>query len=268
MLRMTIHKYKINGSSPTDISRDIGQNFPQSLDRESQKLYQKSVTARLIGQQETEYKRLANELHDGVGQLLTMLNFQVDQAVVKLQNSEHKDDLVDEIKALETVPMMAREALKELRDICKSLRPSILDDLGLYKAVAFLCRRFRQASDIAISTEFNLQEESIPDILSTPMYRIVQEALSNAVRHSGAETILVCIKRAGNELQLTITDNGKGVDMQEMLPEEALGGIGHVSMRERTEALGGSFHIDSTKGKGCTVFASWPLAAAELHPIS
>ncbi len=223
-----------------------------------------SRSASVIAMQDVECKRLSRELHDSVGQLLSLLSLQADQALNKLHDSQLADKLSDEIKCLEQVPVIAKEVLDEVRNICRKIHPSILDDLGVLKAIKWQCRRFKELSDIDVSANFNMEEASIPEILKAPIYRIVQEALSNAMRHSGAESVTVNVKCDNDLLHLTIVDNGRGIEPRKPIPEGSKlnhGGIGQLSMRERTEAFGGNFMIMSNEDRGCEVRASWALSS-------
>lgn len=232
-------------------------------DQGSEYLARKVLSAKLFDAYELEKKRIARDLHDGVGQLLTNISLRIGQCVTRVQELDDPRLRGEAEKFLESIPPLVGEAIEEVREICMSIRPSELDDLGVLKAIDGQCRRFSESvPGIQIDTAFSLQEGDIPEQLKTPVYRIAQEALNNAIKHSNARNFLVKLAQEDGVLSLSIEDDGAGFDPKEKLTRQALPGktgIGLTSMRERGEAHGGSFDIISWEGCGTAVCVSWPL---------
>jgi signal transduction histidine kinase len=140
------------------------------------------------------------------------------------------------------------------------LHPSILDDLGLFAAIRAICREFKEVyADIRVTTDLEIHEHEVPGSLKILIFRILQEALNNVAKHSGADTVNLSLKKNKRKIELTIKDNGKGFDLHEVLHADSQEhGLGLQSMRERTELFGGSIDIRSKAGKGTTICANWP----------
>jgi signal transduction histidine kinase len=146
------------------------------------------------------------------------------------------------------------------------LRPSILDDLGIKAALSWFCRRFQTIySSICIETEIGFEENEVPDSLRTVIFRISQEALNNIAKHSKADRVNLFLRKTNAAIELGIEDNGQGFEVEEVLATESYkSGLGLSSMRERAELSGGSSCIESIKGKGTTIRASWPIEQLSL----
>ena len=234
-------------------------------DKGSEYLARNVLCNKLFDANELEKKRIARDLHDGVGQILTNINLRIGKSVAMVRGLKDPR-LRDEAEVfLESIPTLVSEAIEEVREICMSIRPSELDDLGVLKAISGQCRRFSESiPGIRIDTDFSLQEGEIPEDLKTPIYRITQEALNNAIKHSSARKIFVRLVIEDGVLSLSIEDDGAGFDPTEKLTKQALPcktGIGLTSMKERSKALGGDFDIVSCQGCGTAVRVSWPLGA-------
>ena len=211
------------------------------------------LSKRLMLAQEAERKRIAMELHDGIGQSLSAIKFGVENALLESsertsqQNSECLKDIVDKL----------RNAIKEVRSISMGLRPSILDDLGLLATIGWFCREFRSLHPaIRIATHIKADDGDIPDVLGIVVFRILQEALNNIGRHADASNVSVEFSRSGDSLKLRIEDDGRGI------PAEACrvaGGMGLGSMKERVKLSCGILTIDTGHGTGTILQATWPL---------
>ncbi len=198
---------------------------------------------KLISAQEEERKRIARELHDAVGQSLSSM--MVGIAVMRRLSGGEADAKSRELQVL------AGETLTQVRELSRELRPSALDDLGLKAALD------RYAEDFAIRypgirTDVHIELlRRLPPSMETALYRIVQEAMTNAARHSGANTVSVLVVRRRGSLRAIIEDDGSGFD-----PEVVRGNqtsVGIHAMQERTELLGGRFDIESGP-EGTTVY--------------
>jgi len=140
------------------------------------------------------------------------------------------------------------------------LRPSMLDDLGILATISWFCREFQAIySGIQIEKQIAIEEDEVPDLLKTVIYRLVQESCNNIVKHSKADLVHLSLEKTHGIIELIMKDNGTGFNLQEVLSvENPKRGLGLASMRERTELSGGSFSIESKKAGGTVIRASWP----------
>ena len=135
------------------------------------------------------------------------------------------------------------------------LRPSVLDDLGILATIGWFTREFQKVySHISVEKQISVEENEIPDSLKTVLFRVLQEAMNNAAKHSKADLARLILRKTVDKIELSFEDNGEGFNI-----ESSTKGLGLTSMRERTELSGGSFAIESTPGKGTTIKAYWPL---------
>jgi PAS domain S-box-containing protein len=230
--------------------------------KQAEKALQKSeqqlrfLSSQLLTAQERERKRIARELHDGLGQSLTAVKFRVENFLQEMDRGGVKA----KAQHLKVIIPIIQESIEEARRIQMDLRPSILDDLGILPTIEWFCRQFQITySSIRIEKEINIQEDKVPDLLRTEIYRISQEALNNVAKHSKANLVCLTLGESRGEIELVIKDNGQGFDPKEALSRESTKrGLGLSSMKERTELSGGNFVIESTPGKGTTIRAHWP----------
>ncbi|MFC5521984.1 sensor histidine kinase [Polaromonas jejuensis] len=209
----------------------------------------------LLLAQERERKRIASDLHDGLGQVLTMLKFRVEDALIRLDA-----DKVDESKGiLKEVVGQLRGAVGEVRRISTELRPSMLDDLGLLPTLQWLCRQFEAAhTGISVTLEEKIAEENIPIPVKTPMFRMIQEAMNNVAKHARATSVFIYLQDHHDGFVVGVVDNGIGFDAERLTSGTAcLLGVGINSMRERVEASRGVFRIRSHAGFGTAISAAW-----------
>ena len=149
------------------------------------------------------------------------------------------------------------------------LRPSILDDMGILPTITWFCREFQKTyPEIRIETDVTIPEEEVCPLLKTTVYRLMQEALNNAAKHSKADLIHLALRKVDDKIQLMIRDNGKGFDVQKALSiESSRRGFGLTSMRERVEISGGVFAIESVEGTRTTITALWEMGKIlSQHP--
>jgi signal transduction histidine kinase len=214
------------------------------------------LSARLLGVQEEERRRLARDLHDSLGQKLTGIKFLIEASLGETLPEERRAGIL-RLRAL--IPVI-QDAVEEVRRISTELRPAILDDLGLLPTLVWHLREFAKAHpDVAVEQRLTAAESDVPDALRTPIYRILQEATNNLAKHSGAARMLVGLETGEGRLRLWIQDDGVGFEPGASAREAGRGGIGMGSMRERTELSGGSFSVRSAPGAGTTIQAEWPL---------
>ena len=215
------------------------------------------LSSQLLRAQENERKRIAGELHDGIGQILSAIKFGVEDTLIRLNNNTSTEPT----KALEAVIPVIQYGVEEVRRICMDLRPSTLDDLGILATISWFCREFQVIySDIHIEQEIDAEEEDAPEALKIVVYRVLQEALNNIAKHSKANLVRLSLKKSGDALELRVEDNGLGFNLvDELSKDTSKRGLGLASMKERTETSGGSFSITSIAGKGSALLASWSL---------
>ncbi len=217
------------------------------------------LSEKLLAVQEEERKRVASDLHDGIGQYLSALKLGLQRASPETCQAETEEGRSP--PCLQLVPVI-QEAIEEVRRITADLRPGILDDLGILATINWLCRRFQILHDAThIDTHIELQESEIPEPLKIVIFRLLQESLNNAVKHANARLVSVWLAKTDDGIALTVSDNGSGFDTVQVLKNESTDrGFGLISMRERVKLSGGRFTIESFPGKGTTISALWPLS--------
>ena len=212
--------------------------------------------ARMLTAQEDERKRVALDLHDSLGQTLSAIKLMGGQVLAGSRIKPGEGDLAhlpDMLTAL-------TGAIEDVRQISTNLRPSMLDDLGILAALSWLVRGLMSAQPgVKVGKAFEVEEAVIPEALKITLFRLVQEAFQNAVKHSQATEIRLSLGLAGGRLTLKISDNGRGFEPRTGAPHDALGGLGLASMRERTGFSGGTFELTSSVGNGTQIAASWVL---------
>jgi PAS domain S-box-containing protein len=215
------------------------------------------LSNQLLSTEEKERKRIARELHDGIGQALSAIKFSVENALRELRHSPDHSEL----KSLEAVIPLTQKTIEEVRTIVQDLRPSILDDLGILATINWFCREFRQVyANIQINREIDIQEKDIPAALKTVIYRILQEALNNVAKHSHADRVLLSLQKKLGAMELTVLDNGTGFDLTEAISLQlSRRGFGLASMRERAALSGAAFDIKSAPGEGTTICVTWEM---------
>ena len=215
------------------------------------------LSSQLLSAEETERKRIARELHDGIGQALSAIKFSVENTIEELRT----ESVNSKVESLESIIPLTQKTIEEVRRIVRDLRPSILDDLGILATIAWFCREFESIySTIRVEKEITVKEHEIPAMLKTVIYRIMQEAFNNAAKYSQADLIRFYLKKTGDKIELAINDNGQGFDIEETIYDKnSMRGFGLASMKERAELSGGSFTIKSAKGAGTNIQAIWPV---------
>lgn len=235
--------------------QDITERFEAAVSLRESRAALQMLSSRLFTVQEEERKRVAHDLHDGIGQSLTAIKFMVERAIEgRCQNPQGYH-----MEVLASVVPLIQNTIEEIRRICMALRPSILDDLGVIAAINWFTREFRKTyPGIQTDLVVGFQESEIPEVLKTNIFRIIQEAMNNVAKHAKANHLLVSLEPGPGDLRLTVKDNGLGFDGLGRDPGKT-GGFGLASMRERTEFHDGTLIIESAKGLGTTVSAKWPL---------
>ena len=218
------------------------------------------LSAELLTIQERERQRIAADLHDVLGQSLTMIKLSIEDSA-RLLAANKSGEAAD---ALRQLVFKVKDAVEELRRISKDLRPPMLDDLGILPTLSWFFREFSAACpDTRVEKTFEIQESDVPKPLKITIFRLLQEAVGNVTKHAKADLIRVTIRKGGGRLHLSVEDNGQGFDkaaLENFCPLDK--GLGLLTMKERANFSGGVYAIDSAIGKGTRVSITWPLDGA------
>ncbi|MCP3723212.1 PAS domain-containing sensor histidine kinase [Paraburkholderia sp. CNPSo 3272] len=208
----------------------------------------------MIGQQK-ERQRLASELHDGLGQALTLVKLMTEDALMRIRRGQ----VDDAVQLLDSTVFRIRETIGDVRQICGELRPLMLDKLGLPAALGSLCRRIERGTEaMSVVFDCDVADNDVPEHLKADMFRVAQEALNNAVKHADATEISLSLRGDAARLMLTIQDNGIGYESHPFATDEAYAsGLGLIGMQHRVEMHGGAFSIESSATSGTLVCATW-----------
>ncbi|MGD9307884.1 MAG: histidine kinase [Desulfosarcina sp.] len=229
----------------------MGEALTQSQER------LRTMSRRTLTVLEADRRTVSKELHDSIGASLAAIKFSLEEKEMKRsQNGGHLDD------SLEQEIAYLLSTIKETKQISANLRPTTLDDLGLMATIKWYLRQFkRMYGTIHVDYTTDIEETDVPESMKIIIYRIIQEGLSNAEKHSEANSIRLQIKFINEKkaIALFIEDDGQGFDVEEVLSQkDPLGGYGLIAMRERCEIFGGSFIISSQVGKGTKIKAILP----------
>ena len=206
------------------------------------------LSARLVDAQETERRSISRELHDQVGQSLGALLVDIGRLAANPSSCE------PEVKAqLERMKSAAEQTMQTVRNIALLLRPSMLDDLGLEAALEWQGREVSRRSSIEVEVRCTGVSPSLPDGYKICIYRVAQEALNNADRHSGARNAQIIVEQSAAKISARIHDDGRGFD-----PSHTRG-MGLLGMEERVKRLDGRFSVDSQPGRCYCVSLELPL---------
>ncbi|HET6656966.1 MAG TPA: GAF domain-containing protein [Gaiellaceae bacterium] len=209
---------------------------------------QRDALRRVVRAQEDERRRLARELHDETGQALTSI-------LLGLKSLEDLDDMAALGEGVAALRERVVATLQDVRRLAVELRPAALDDFGLEAALERLTAGFAEQTGLKVELESRLQDDRLPEEVETVLYRIVQEALTNIVKHAEAGRVSIVITQKAGAVGAVIEDDGRGFD-----PDQSIdGGIGLIGMRERVALLDGSMTIEAAPGKGTTLVIEVPV---------
>lgn len=214
----------------------------------------RKLSWKLIDVQEETLRRVARDLHDEFGQILTAIGVMLNRAGRKAQNPDPAL-LAD----LEYVKNIVEETLEKVRDQSQMFRPGVLDDFGLDQTLEWFTRQFSRQSGISVHFNGSLASRRFPPEESIHVYRIVQEALNNVAKHAKATEAWVEMEERERELCLEIRDNGVGFDVGDPTERSLNDGIGLMGMRERAGHLNGTLDVQSVTGKGTVISVRIPL---------
>jgi signal transduction histidine kinase len=230
------------------------RRLDEKLAERSSKLH--AFAVELIRAEEDQRTRIARELHDGLGQIMTAVNIELQ--MLHESAPPPMQPRVDDVRAL------ARQVMTEMRRVSHELRPAILDELGLGEAVRALAQRMAKHAHLDIDCTCEGDVDGLMSADSkTACYRLVQEALNNVVRHANARRAEVMLRRDGERLTVTVTDDGRGIRYDPSAPEAHRDGhFGLMGMQERIRAIGGKFQFGPPpdRKQGTQIRAELPVA--------
>ena len=217
---------------------------------------QQAFSRELIASQENERRRIAAELHDSLGQRMIIIN---NLALFLLKTKGKPVTEEDKQQTMEEISAEATQAIEETRAISYALRPFQLDRLGLSKAIQAMLTKVQRASQIEFNADIEDIDDAFPEDLRINVYRIVQEAVNNIVKHSHATQGSVTARRTKSAVVLTISDNGRGLPSEPRTPKPGGGGFGLTGIRERAILMKGTLQIKSENGSGTLLLIHFPL---------
>jgi signal transduction histidine kinase/ligand-binding sensor domain-containing protein len=223
-----------------------------------EKLIRQEFSRQQIESQEAERKRLAAELHDGLGQDLLVMNNELQQFMQENTGSREE---------LKQVASLVQESIQSVREISSNLHPHHLDRLGFCAALEAMTENLSRSAGLTIQQSCDDINRLLPKETQMHLYRIIQEALSNVVRHASARNVHVQVKKNSESVEITVNDDGKGFNVKSALERrpsrtsgEELHGFGLSSMTERVRIVGGTMKIESAPASGTTVRVSLPFS--------
>jgi len=204
-----------------------------------------ALSRRLVELQESERKDLARELHDRVGQSLTALN--INLAILR-EAFSHRDAAIS--SRLEDSATLLESTAVAIENVVSDLRPPMLDDHGLPSALDWYAKQFSARAGIAASVRTSEPDERVAADVEIALFRIAQEALNNVAKHARASSVAIALERQGSEYVMSVADDGVGLRTAGERSDLTHPGLGMVTMRERAQAVGGHFQIESIPGGG------------------
>lgn len=237
------------------VARDITERKRLAL-----LLQEAELSGRLLQLQDEERRRIARELHDGAGQLLAALSMNI--SAISDEESRLSRGVA---RNVEESRSLIGQALSEIRTISHLLHPPLLDEVGLKSALYEYVNGFGERSNIRVSLDLPSDLERLPRDVELSIFRIVQECLTNVHRHSGSPTARVHLSHHRGEIQLQVSDEGRGInrEIQDKFREGKSSGVGLRGMRERIRQLGGGMQIQSS-GKGTSVNVALPIDGKQI----
>jgi len=218
----------------------------------------RQLLEKLITAQEEERRRISMELHDETGQALTSLLV----GLTALENSRHLDEVKERVPELK---VLVSQTLEAVHDLSVELRPRVLDDLGLVTALERYLHTCAAKYGLAVDFQtVGLEDRRLPPYIETTLYRIIQEAMTNVVRHAEATSVSILLERRDTSVVAIVEDDGCGFDLNTVrCPGKGTWHLGLYGMEERASLVGGKLTIESAPGRGTTVFVEIPLSAEE-----
>lgn len=238
----------------TEVSERVANAWLQ-LKLEEKEAARQLLLESLVEAQEEERSRLARELHDATGQMLTGL-------LVRLKTAERKAPSAEMRDSLQASLDMVADTIEHVRELSYHLRPPALEEFGLAVALETLVEDMGAQAGLRTTCDLDVCGELIPPGLDVTLYRIAQEGLTNVARHARAENLIVTLREARNGITMRIEDDGQGFSPQELAPVEGRRHLGLISMRERAALAGGELEVYSAPGEGTCIEVHVPLMEA------
>lgn len=242
--------------------RSVEESLRKSVKRSDNLLQQsrqmqeqlRLLSRRVLSAQEEERKRVSRDLHDVIAQMLTGINLQL--ATLKTDAAVNSREISQKITRTQR---LVEKSVDAVHRFARELRPAALDDLGLIPALHSYLKRFTEETGIRAQLTAAVEVESLNTNKRTMLFRVAQEALSNVACHAQASRVEVTIKTLSRAVRLSIMDDGKAFDVEQVLHGKKAKRLGLIGMQERIEMIGGAFTIESTPGRGTTIHAQVPL---------
>jgi signal transduction histidine kinase len=265
MLEGAVDYLEKEGMKPSQLDRSIRyavQNQKIIAELTLARERQAELAKKILESQEKEREFVARDLHDSIGTGLSAVHFALGREIDKIEKSGTSTINLD---GLNRINDMLVDIIEETRRISGNLRPSILDNLGVLPAISSFIRQFRKVyQDINFESEFEIDEKDIPEKLKIIIYRIVQEGLTNAAKHSQATQVELLITNKENCIELDISDNGKGFDIDTTrLNASENNNMGLMGMVERVILAGGEIDIITKPGDGTKIQVFFPFLKPE-----
>ena len=213
---------------------------------------EKNLLNAIIQAEETERKRFAKDLHDGLGPILST----VKMAMSSLSRTE-KDDQTKKI--LRNTDMVIDEAIKSIREISNNLSPHILNNFGLNKAMKNFINKINLSGSIKIVFVSNIENDRFESNIEVVLYRVICELINNTLKHAAATSIRISIEKEPGFINCEYKDNGIGFDMKEISLAKQHSGMGYSNILSRINSLNGTFELQAEKGKGTKAIISVPV---------
>jgi PAS domain S-box-containing protein len=233
------------------VLRDITERKADEHELRESREQLRQLSAALQAAREEEQARIARELHDELGQALTALKMDVAAIVGELQ-----PDQLASINRANDMARLLETTVASVRRIATQLRPLMLDDLGLLPTIGWLVNDFSKRTGIAVALSLPDPETDIDPQVSTVVFRVLQESLTNVARHAGATQVKIALTCSSADMRLSVSDNGSGFDGSEVRTAKTFGLLG---MRERAGMVGGMLTVDSEPGSGTSIDMVVPL---------
>jgi signal transduction histidine kinase len=240
-------KLKLQFSLQYDLEK-LKHNLQNEVNNQTERL--RNLTMHIQSISEQERTRIAREIHDELGQALTSMK--MDTFWLKKKMPEDQGVLREKIDSMAN---LISDTISTVQRISSELRPRLLDDLGLQAAMEWHAKDFQERTGIACDMTVDLKDDHLDQDHSTTIFRTFQESLTNVARHADATEVFVRLKENGDNIVMTVADNGKGIEEKQKKDPESFGLIG---MRERVRHLGGSIEIHGVKNQGTTIKAVIP----------
>jgi signal transduction histidine kinase len=212
------------------------------------------MSRRLVDIQESERRQLARELHDRVGQNLTALSISLD--ILKTQLGGNGSAALR--SRLDDAAALLESTAGSIENVMSELRPPMLDDYGLLPALQWYASEFSSRTGIEVTVDGDEESGRLTQASEIELFRIVQEALNNVAKHAHARHVRIALEREGARFTMSVSDDGVGLGSAAPSGARQRHGLGMVTMRERTQAVGGDFEIGAAPGRGTRVVVRVP----------